>query len=64
MKNIKKNWGLLLLAIPGVILTFVIKYLAYPGLLLAFKDYQPTINQGFFAALFSSEWVGLSNFKI
>ncbi len=63
MKEIKKNWGLLVLAIPGIVITILMKYLAYPGLLLAFKDYQATIDQGFFAALFSSPWVGLDNFK-
>ncbi len=63
MKELKKSWGLLLLAIPGVVITILMKYLAYPGLLLAFKDYQASIDQGFFAALFSSPWVGLSNFK-
>lgn len=63
MKEIKKNGGLLLLAIPGIILTILMKYLAYPGLLLAFKDYQASIDQGFFAALFSSPWIGLENFK-
>lgn len=63
MKEIKKNWGLLVLAIPGIVITILMKYLAYPGLLLAFKDYQASIDQGFFAALFSSPWIGLDNFK-
>lgn len=63
MKDIKKNKGLLLLAAPGIILTLLVKYLAYPGLLLAFKDYQASVDQGFFAALFASPWVGLENFK-
>lgn len=63
MKDIKKNSGLLLLAIPGVIITILMKYLAYPGLLLAFKNYQASIDQGFFQALWSSDWVGIDNFK-
>lgn len=63
MKDIKKNKGLLLLAAPGIIITILVKYLAYPGLLLAFKDYQASVDQGFFEALFSSPWIGLENFK-
>lgn len=63
MKDIKKNSGLLLLAIPGIVITILMKYLAYPGLLLAFKNYQASIDQGFFKALWSSDWVGIDNFK-
>lgn len=63
MKDIKKNSGLLLLAVPGIIITILMKYLAYPGLLLAFKDYQASIDQGFFAALWSSPWIGFDNFR-
>lgn len=63
MKEIKKNGGLLLLAVPGIIITLLMKYLAYPGLLLAFKDYQATIDQGFFQALWTSPWIGFDNFK-
>lgn len=63
MKDIKKNGGLLLLAVPGIIITLLMKYLAYPGLLLAFKDYHASIDQGFFQALFSSPWIGFENFK-
>ncbi len=63
MKTLKKNGGLLLLALPGIIITILIKYLAYPGLLLAFKDYQSSIDSGFFQSLFTSPWVGLENFR-
>lgn len=63
MKNFKNNRELLLLALPAIIITILVKYLAYPGLILAFKDYQSSSTQGFFGSLISSPWVGLENFK-
>ena len=48
---------LFLLAAPAVILTFLFSYLAYFGLILAFKNYRPV------KGIWGSDWVGLKNFE-
>lgn len=48
---------LALLAAPAVILTFLFSYMAYFGLILAFKNYRPA------KGLWGSEWVGFKNFE-
>ncbi len=58
IKGIKRDKYLLLLLLPGILLTFVFKYLPMGGLLIAFKDY--SIVKGIWA----SPWVGLDNFRM
>lgn len=57
IKDLKKHWHLLLLALPGMILLFLFAYLPLCGLVIAFKSYN--YQQG----LFFSPWCGLDNFK-
>lgn len=52
-----KYWQLYLLLIPGVVLTFVFKYIPMYGVQIAFRDYNAV--DGFLG----SKWVGLSYFK-
>ncbi|MDF2922601.1 MAG: sugar transporter permease [Paenibacillaceae bacterium] len=56
MRTLKKNGGLLLLALPGIVVLFIFKYVPLYGLLLPFKDYQ--YDRG----ILNSPWTGLDNF--
>ena len=53
----KDHWELLVLALPGIIYTFIFDYVTMIGLVLPFKDFK--FNLG----IFGSEWAGLDNFK-
>jgi len=52
-----ENWTLLLLALPGVILIFLLRYIPMFGIVVAFQDFQA--KKGFL-----SPWVGLRNFQL
>jgi putative aldouronate transport system permease protein len=52
-----ENWTLILLALPGVTLVFLLRYLPMFGIVVAFQDYK--LAQGFL-----SPWVGLRNFTL
>ena len=56
-KNIKRDWMLLLIILPGVIYFAVFCYGPMYGILMAFKDYN--ISKG----VWGSPWVGLKHFK-
>ena len=47
---------LYMLLIPGILLTFVFKYIPLYGILMAFKEFNPKLG------IMGSEWVGLSQF--
>nr|WP_318684577.1 ABC transporter permease subunit [uncultured Acetatifactor sp.] len=53
----KKNLPLTLMALPGIILMILFKYLPLSGLILAFKQYN--VRDG----IFGSAWNGLKNFE-
>jgi len=56
LRNIRKNAGLSMLALPGFLLIIVFNYVPLYGLLLPFKSYR--FNLG----IWNSPWVGLENF--
>lgn len=62
-KTLSSNTQLLLIALPSILMIFLVKYLAYPGMLLAFKNYRNIPGQGFFSSLFQADWSGFDNFK-
>jgi putative aldouronate transport system permease protein len=55
--DIKKNSGLLFLALPGILILFVFNYIPLFGLILPFKNYR--YDLGFL----NSPWAGFSNFE-
>jgi putative aldouronate transport system permease protein len=57
IKDLKKDSGLIFLALPGVILIFIFCYIPLYGLILPFKQYR--YDLGFF----KSQWSGFVNFK-
>jgi len=56
--NIKMNWFIYLLVLPGALHTIIFRILPIYGITVAFKDYR--IGKG----ILESPWVGLENFRI
>jgi len=54
---IKDNFELFLLALPGIILFFVFKYMPMYGIIIAFKKFNPNLG------IWGSKWVGFKNFE-
>lgn len=52
-----KHWDLYLLLLPGMILTFIFRYLPIGGLVIAFQKFD------IFSGYLNSPWVGLDNFR-
>lgn len=57
LRDLKKKYPLLLLALPGIILVLLFNYLPLTGLVIAFKDVD------YSKGIFKSDWVGLGNFE-
>ncbi len=57
LKRVKKNKGLLIMLVPGLILLFLLYYLPMYGVILAFKDFN------FSLGITGSKWAGLKYFK-
>ncbi|GMQ59039.1 sugar ABC transporter permease [Vallitalea sediminicola] len=60
--NIKRNFALLLMILPGAIWLIIFKYLPMFGVVIAFKDFR-YFPGGFINSLLKSDWVGFDNFK-
>lgn len=56
-EHARTNWTLYLLALPGILLIFLLRYIPMFGIIVAFEDYRP--QTGFF-----SEWVWFRNFDL
>jgi len=57
MKTFRKNYGLTLLALPGIVLLFIMDYVPLYGLLIPFKDYKYNLG------IWNSAWIGFDNFE-
>ena len=57
LKNLKKNYQLILMCLPAIIFFFIFSYLTMPGIYIAFVKYNYT------AGMFKSPFVGLDNFE-
>ncbi|MBI1277482.1 MAG: ABC transporter permease subunit [Anaerolineaceae bacterium] len=57
LHDLRKNRALLLMALPGIVVVFIVSYMPMPGIILAFKNYK--VAQG----IWGSNWVGLNNFQ-
>lgn len=55
--DLRKNRTLLLMALPGLVVVFLVSYMPMPGVVLAFKNYK--VAKG----IWGSDWVGLNNFQ-
>ena len=56
--DIKKDWDLYLLLIPGILTLLLFKYTPMYGLIIAFQDYNI-----FTEGIMNNEWVGFANFQ-
>lgn len=56
----KREWSLHLMLLPAIILLIIFAYFPMVGIIIAFQDFVPS---GGMKAFFTSEWVGLDNFK-
>jgi len=52
----RENWILYLMLLPGVLLTFVFRYIPMYGILIAFQNFSPM------RGIWGSEWVGFAHF--
>lgn len=57
LTKVKKQKLLLLMLLPGLLLTFIFKYVPMYGVLIAFKKYNPLLG------ILNSPWVGLEEFR-
>ena len=55
--DLRNNWQLHLMILPGFILVLIFKYAPLAGITIAFKDFYPA------RGIFGSDWVGLENFQ-
>ncbi len=55
-ERLKKDWQLILLAIPGIIFYIIFRYGPMYGVTIAFKDYQ------IYTGIMRSPWIGFKNF--
>ncbi|HEY0247211.1 MAG TPA: ABC transporter permease subunit [Gryllotalpicola sp.] len=58
VQRAKRDRILLVLAVPGILLLLLFRYVPLLGNVIAFQDFQP------FLGIFQSSWVGLQNFSI
>ena len=56
IERIRKQKLLLLMLVPGLVLTFIFKYIPMYGVLIAFKDYNPL------KGIMGSQWIGFTEF--
>ncbi len=57
IKELRSNWTLFLMALPAVLVLFIVCYMPMPGIILAFENFKPA------GGIWGSQWVGLNNFK-
>lgn len=55
--ELRNNWQLHLMILPGILLVLIFKYAPLAGISIAFKDFYPA------RGIFGSDWVGLENFQ-
>ena len=57
IKDIRKNYDLYLLLIPGLVMIVLFRYVPMYGITIAFKDFN------IFEGIMKSQWVGFENFQ-
>lgn len=55
--ELRNNWQLHLMLLPGILLVIVFRYFPMAGITIAFKDFYPA------KGIFGSKWAGLENFQ-
>jgi putative aldouronate transport system permease protein len=60
--RLRRDWPLVLMTLPAVLLLLVFHYVPVLGNLIAFQDYNPFQGDNALEALLNSEWIGFGNF--
>jgi putative aldouronate transport system permease protein len=64
VKKLRRDWPLLVMVAPGMLLLFVFHYLPVLGNVVAFQDYNPYSGDSALAALVGSPFIGVENFRV
>jgi len=56
--RLRRDWFLLLLGLPGLLLVLLFHYVPLAGNVIAFKDYRPYLT------IWEAPWVGFDNFRV
>ena len=62
--RLRRDWQLLLMTAPAVLLLLVFHYLPTLGNVIAFQDYNPFVGDNPVEAFIKSEWIGFGNFMV
>ena len=54
---VRNNWGVYIMLLPALLVTFIFSYLPMPGIVVAFQKFNP------FLPLLRSPWIGLGNIE-
>ncbi|WP_256758390.1 sugar ABC transporter permease [Cohnella sp. WQ 127256] len=57
LAEFRKNGSYYAMAVPGLLILFAFAYLPYPGMIIAFKNFNPL------KGIYGSDWSGFDNFK-
>ncbi|GIE66369.1 polysaccharide ABC transporter ATP-binding protein [Actinoplanes palleronii] len=61
--RLRRDWPLMLMCVPAMLLLAVFHYLPALGNVIAFQDYNPFAGDSPLQAFLSSEWIGFGNFQ-
>ncbi|NUR70521.1 MAG: sugar ABC transporter permease [Hamadaea sp.] len=57
-RRLRRDWFLLMLGLPGLLLVVLFHYVPLAGNVIAFKDYRPYLT------IWEAPWVGFTNFRV
>jgi putative aldouronate transport system permease protein len=63
LARLRRDWPLLLMTLPAMLVLLVFHYLPTLGNVVAFQDYNPYAGDSPFQAFLHSRWIGFGNFK-
>lgn len=61
--KLRRDYPLILMTLPAVVLLVVFAYVPIAGNMIAFQFYSPYAGDGFFDSMANSAWIGLENFE-
>ncbi|GAA3769423.1 ABC transporter permease subunit [Plantactinospora mayteni] len=62
--RLRRDWQLLVMAVPGFVILLVFSYLPIAGNVIAFQDYNPYVGDDPLEAFLRSEWIGFGQFQL